>query len=202
MESLKRITLVLACICMLALLYRLVKSDTPRPVAAAVPVPADTPAPTATPIPDPVWEWTSVKKESFVVAPGAGLTGYGVPQNSSVQRKIIVEAKLPIFAAYFPQSANQTVISNPTEALKYPLWHCINQHVLNTTIECPLDTSTEGYLLLLKDERTAAQALSAGLLGGFGVKKPLEDATARNDVSIEILEYRCVRNCTEYDKNR
>lgn len=212
MEILKRATLVLACVCMLLVMYRLLKPDfghkavEPGVTAAAAtqtisPTPVE--APTSTPVPDPVWEWTKIKSDSVVFAPGSGLTGYQVPQNSTPQPvRIGIEAKSPVTVAYFPESYTAAMNSNPLETLKLPIFSCLNQHVLATTVECTLDTSTSGYVLLVKDERTGGQILGATLMGIAGIKKPFEDVAARNDVTIGIMGYVCTRNCTEYDKQR
>jgi hypothetical protein len=194
---------------MLLLMFRLLKPEfaskavvpaVAASVAQAVPTPGE--VPTATPVPDPVWEWTKIRSDSMVFAPGSGMTGYEVPRDSHTQVKVGIQAKSPVTVGYFPDSYAEAMKNNTANTLTLPIFACLNQHVLQTTVQCTLDTSVGGYLLFIKDERTGGQLLGAGVMRYLGDRKPLEDMSARNDVTVDLMNYVCTRNCTDYDKQR
>lgn len=176
--------------------------------AGKTPVSQSSLAPTPVAVLDPpVWDWTSVHTETIAFQPGDGRMGNEVAQMQAgfapLQRKrVVIASKSPVTVAYFPAGYRQTFINNPSTISQMQVFSCLNQHVLRATIDCTLDTTNTSYLLMIRDERTASQAFGAGVMSAIGFKKPLEDATLRNDVSIDVQEYRCVRNCTQYDQQR
>ena len=198
MNALKSVSLTLACVCLLLVIYRLLKWDRSNPPAAAAPV-AQAPAPVATPTATPehaAWDWTVVKSETFVFQPGEGRISGEIPANGeSTRERVTIEAKSPVMAAFVDSGYRQLLISDLNQAYRKPIFHCLQRNTLSTTITCGLDTSTGGYVFLIKDERTASQQLGAGLMAALGNKKPMEDATTRNDVTLKYWEWKCVRNC-------
>ncbi len=148
----------------------------------------------ATPPPAPVMGWATAKNDTFVLDPGAGITGYNVPGDTAkFKPKVVIHATSPVTIAYVPTSFRSSVEKPSTQSM--PVFHCLQSHVLNTTLQCDLEPWGEGYVLWIHDERTVGQELGAGILGGLGIKGPAEQAVARNDVSVEYSLYGCIQNC-------
>jgi hypothetical protein len=153
-----------------------------------------TPAPTPEPIPE--WDWTVVKSETFVFQPGEGRISGEIPAiGVASNKRVSIHASSPVMAAFVDAEYRQLLISDLNQANRLPIFHCLERNTLSTTITCGLDTSTKGYVFLIKDERTSGQAFGAGLMAALGNKKPMEQATARNDVTMDYWEWKCVRNC-------
>jgi hypothetical protein len=142
----------------------------------------------------PVWEWTLVKTDTMVLPAGAGVVGYDIPQGYATPQKVVLSAKAPITAAYISAEYRQAMVSNPLETRKLQIFHCLQQQILQTTLQCRLPADS-GYALVVYDERTAGQALVAGLGAAVGIKGPAEQALAKNDVTIQVYRWQCVRNC-------
>lgn len=203
MDALKRVTLILACACMLLVIYRLLKPAQPKqaganPVTAAVATPVPTPIATPAPTPEPIaeWDWTIAKSDTFAFQAGEGRISGEIPANGATTReRVTIEAKAPVLAAFVDSGYRELLASNLNQAFRMPIFHCLQRNTLSTTVTCTLDTSTGGYVFLLKDERTGGQAFGAGVMAALGNKKPMEDATARNDVTLQYWEWKCVRNC-------
>lgn len=153
-------------------------------------------APSSTPPVQPVMGWRKVLDDTFVMDAGGVRVGYLVPQtNVPFKPKIEISARAPVAIAYIPESYREQMLRDPKNVLQLNIFRCLHQHVLSTTLQCPLDTSTEGYNLVIVDERTAADAVGAGILGGLGIKEPAQQALVRNDVRINYSAWGCVSNC-------
>lgn len=152
--------------------------------------------PTA-PKPQPTYEWQVERTDSFVMAPEVGFSGYAWPRRSPFRERLDIEAKSPVSVGYISDSYAETFRANPNELLSKPIFTCLQQHVLRTRIECGLDTSDEGFVLVMWDERSTAQMIGAGAMAALGSREAAEQAAIRNDVKITYSELRC-RNCGTY----
>jgi hypothetical protein len=204
MEILKRVTLVLACVCMLLVMYRLLKPEfaskaaAPSVTAAAAPLqtvsPTPVETPTATPVPLPDWEWKLVRQETMVIPAGGALVGYDVPAGAFNKQRVIITAKVPITAAYFPSEYRQAMLSNTVETKKLQIFRCAQREILQATIDCELPSDT-AFALAIYDERTFGQMIGAGLGLKLGLKAPAEHTFSRNDVDVQVFRWQCVSNC-------
>jgi hypothetical protein len=146
--------------------------------------------------PLPVMGWQQLKTDTFVMSPGGIVTGYYVPKGTKPAAfKVQISAIAPISVAYVPELYRETVMNTPDYAKDLLIYSCQQGGVLQTTLQCPLDTSSSGYFLWLHDERTTSGAVAGAVLGGLGIKGPAEQQLVRNDVHVEYSIYTCVQNC-------
>lgn len=212
MDALKRIALILACICMLLIMYRLLKPEwaskkdqvaaatpvsqaTPVPVVTPVATPVSTPEPTPAPTPElPVWDWALVQKETRVLPMGSALVGYDAPAGLLGKQKIMITATTPVTAAYIPSNYRDAMVSNPIETEKMNIFSCVQQKVLQATVDCPLPTDSS-FTLVIMDQRTAGGMALSALALKFGLKKSAQQNLVRNDIEVQVYRWQCVRNC-------
>lgn len=144
-------------------------------------------------------DWKLIQSDTFVLQPGAILVGYPAPRSPiyGFRPKMAITAKSPVTVGFIPENYRDTMLHNPNALAKLPIVHCIQRHVLQTSFECDLNTVAEGYVAYVRDERTPGQIAGAGLLGGMGVKGPVESALVRNDIHVEYSAYTCVRGCQQ-----
>jgi len=138
--------------------------------------------------------WAPIKNDTFVLDPGAGITGYNVPgETEKFKPKVVIHASSPVTIAYVPTSFRSSVEKPSTQSM--PVFHCLQSHVLSTTLQCDLEHWGEGYVLWIHDERTIGQVAATGILKGLGVNSPIEQTLVRNDVTVDYSLYGCIQNC-------
>lgn len=129
------------------------------------------------PAPRPVMQWVLLRNDNLGLEPGRWITDYAVPQGTIFRPKITISARSPVTLAWITAADNDDMVRDPVETAKRPIFHCLRNATLQTTVECPLDNSAQSYFLYIRDER----------LLGF----------TRNDIHITYLGYQCVSNCQQ-----
>jgi hypothetical protein len=146
----------------------------------------------------PVMAWASEHSESKALAPGEYVYGFQVQTESSPAKlRIDIQAVSPVTVAYYNSAYEDYVLENPATNLGTTDTECVSRGVLRNSIECELPASGS-YKLLILDERTMQSSVIAGAAAALGIKGPAEQALKRNDVSLSLSSYRCVKNCRSY----
>ncbi len=141
----------------------------------------------------PKHEWKLRTSETFVIGQGAGMVGYET--NGGKPVRVVVSAKSPVSIGFFPARwrGNSNALSNAASVrANFYQAACGRRSMLATTVECVLP---EKETLAILDERNEATALTAGVGIALGVRGLAEQAAMRNDVTLQIYDYVCVRNC-------
>jgi hypothetical protein len=149
--------------------------------------------------PPPVKDWVAEHSETVAFQPGQSITGFSVNTPGAPARvRVDITAASPVTVAYFDSRFDDQVRENPRTVMMEGHSACLRSGVLRATVECELPAAGS-YTLLILDERTLQSTLIAGAGAAiFGVKGPAEQAMTRNDVSLSLSSYRCVKNCRSY----
>lgn len=143
----------------------------------------------------PVMGWKTISSQTFVLQPAGGQLGWDVAEGASTTPTIEIKAKSPVQVSWIPASFRNGFMTNANAYSNMPIYFCLQQHLLGTSYQCTLNTRQQGYFLYIRDERTPADMLGAGILAGLGVKAPANQELLRNDVTVEVKSFGCVANC-------
>lgn len=107
---------------------------------------------------------------------------------------VTIQAASPVDVSFVP--GPQLDPRNATEVVTHG--RCLQQNVLQTTIQCQLPSRFPQWLLAIKDNRTPAGALGSAAAAAIGIRKPAENYLVRNDVTLSMESTRCTGNCPQY----
>lgn len=100
--------------------------------------------------------WTpSSRMDAFnkpvVMAAGQGLTWYELPKGASYFPVIYLEAKFPVTVSFIPEK-NVDIIDKPSSK-GLAIHTCEQEHKQKTIVMCDLDTTKEGWVFYIHDDR-------------------------------------------------
>ncbi len=141
------------------------------------------------------FDWVHASDEMVQLDPGDYLSGRVYrPGPDGGNMHIILQSRLPITVAMVPAEQWNFARQHPTSETQLD-YHCMREHITNTTYECHLPPN-QHMVLVLYDERRAGHAIFNGI-GAVIDKGVVRKFVSPNLVQVTYHSWSCVANCLE-----
>src|SRR5581483_6750740 len=140
------------------------------------------------------FNWVRANDESVQLDPADYHTGRVYrPGNDGGNIHVDIAAKQPVTIALAWLDDWNAVLQHPETAgtIEY---HCLQQHVVNTTYECHLGPDRP-MVLLIHDERTPDRAILTGI--GAVLTHGAKQFISPNSLHVQYYSWACVDNCNQ-----
>jgi hypothetical protein len=155
----------------------------------------------------PVYDWQIRVQETRVLDPGASRFGWasrsvqqiGPPTTNGVGRvKVHIRSTVPVDAGFAPASWSDDFASGKAPvSSNLDKFESLQRNILEADLLLDVPPNSFDRMLVVQDTRDTSNghAFVTGIAAALGSKGQLDELTARNDVTITIYDYKCVKNC-------